>query len=440
MRPTHLRKNCEGEIESVHEVFDDLVYKPSWFNFDLMKVKTVVDVGALIGSFTLWAQEQWPNAIINAYEPDPESFEYLKKNIEWVKSKKILAFNSAVWSENKQLTLHRFANTPGNNTVVYEKRPFTSETEELLKINTRKISDVIKEIGGKIDFLKLDCEGSEYNILYSLSRSELKKIKFMVIEFHEFDNFLKLKGKVLSDFLRKNGFVTQIIPTNIRKNTGLGYIYASSVHKTSQILLDIFDNETAELIKVHKISNEREDYAKSLEISIQSKNADLEGLNKLVREKDTDLEGLNKLVREKDADIDTTNQILANIDNELMYTRSELNEIKKSLIFRMMRKIGGRIDSDFPNATKRGEFKKILASSTMVLANEGFRKYLSEVRTKIRRKEFKVLSPINISQKEESLLLEKVKKNRMNRLQIRPLSEQEIKKDEFIIPQDEELS
>ena len=43
-------------------------------------MKTVVDVGALIGSFTLWAQEQWPNAIIHAYEPDPESFEYLKKN------------------------------------------------------------------------------------------------------------------------------------------------------------------------------------------------------------------------------------------------------------------------------------------------------------------------------------------------------------------------
>jgi len=271
MRPSHLRDNCRGEKEANHEVFDELVYKPSWFDLDSIAIKDVVDVGALIGSFTLWAHEQWPNATIHAYEPDPESFDYLKKNIQMVNSDKITAYNLGVWGNDEKLAYHRFENTPGNNTVVYDQRPFTEGKEEQMFIKPRKIIDVIKEIGGKIDFLKLDCEGSEYNILYSLSKSELKKIKFIAVEYHEFDNNPRNRGKSLSIHLRKNGFITQMIPTNIKSRMGLGYIYGTRIHHGNQILRTVFDDEYSRLKNIRKTIDETETYVKDLEKTIKIK-------------------------------------------------------------------------------------------------------------------------------------------------------------------------
>ena len=169
MRPKYLRKKCKGEKEAIEEVFDEQVYDPSWFDFNQKNIKIIVDIGALIGSFTLWAQEQWPDAKIYAFEPDKESYDYLLKNIKEVNSKKkIFAFNEAIWGTDEELDFHRFEITPGNNSVLYHNRPFVEGSEKIVKITPKKMLDVMKQVGGKIDLLKIDCEGAEYNILYSL--------------------------------------------------------------------------------------------------------------------------------------------------------------------------------------------------------------------------------------------------------------------------------
>ena len=86
MRPHYLHESCDDEFDTIREVYDDLVYKPKWFDVENHDVKTVVDIGALIGAFSMWAHEQWPNAKIYAYEPDPESFKMFVKNIEFEKA------------------------------------------------------------------------------------------------------------------------------------------------------------------------------------------------------------------------------------------------------------------------------------------------------------------------------------------------------------------
>ena len=100
---------------------------------------------------------------------------------------------------------------------------------------------------GKIDLLKVDCEGSEYNILYSLGKNDFKKIKYIVLEYHEFDAKKLHKGRDLSDFLRKNNFTTQIIPTDIKSNQGLGYIYASQILDDKKFQI-VFDHSTKSLL------------------------------------------------------------------------------------------------------------------------------------------------------------------------------------------------
>jgi hypothetical protein len=42
---------------------------------------TIVDVGANVGSFSLWADLRWPQSTIHAYEPNPTTFDMLVRNV-----------------------------------------------------------------------------------------------------------------------------------------------------------------------------------------------------------------------------------------------------------------------------------------------------------------------------------------------------------------------
>ncbi len=42
---------------------------------------TIVDVGANVGSFSLWADLRWPRSTIHAYEPNPSTFDMLVRNV-----------------------------------------------------------------------------------------------------------------------------------------------------------------------------------------------------------------------------------------------------------------------------------------------------------------------------------------------------------------------
>jgi len=299
LRPVYYRKSTKDELETIHEVFDQLVYKSSWFTYKTNQIKTVVDIGALIGAFTLWAHEQWPKAKIYAYEPDPDSFKILEKNIKRAKlQKKVKAFMIAVWGKQKSLKFHRFTDTPGSNSVVYIKRPFSGKKQETINVQAVGISKIISDLG-KIDFLKIDCEGGEYNILYSLPRSKLTKIRNIVLEYHEFSKKSKQNGLALSNFLRKSGYATQILPMDVRKNMGLGYIFAENNGKLNQILNKIFDADRNLLTKIQKLSAQREKYAKELEKTVKGKTAQNVELEKLATEREKYAKELESATKEK---------------------------------------------------------------------------------------------------------------------------------------------
>ena len=73
----------------------------------------------------------------------------------------------------------------------------------------------------KVDLLKLDCEGAEYDILYSLPKEKFKKINRIALEAHKREgktnNALSLKA-----FLEENGFVCK---THTNLNIHLSNLY-----------------------------------------------------------------------------------------------------------------------------------------------------------------------------------------------------------------------
>ena len=178
---------------------------------------------------------------------------------------------------------------------------------------------------------------------------------------------------------------------------------------------------------------------------IIKKNKDITNLDQLVRQKDNEIINLDQLVRQKDTDLNLLTNALNNKNYELIEIREEIIQIHNSIIFRFLKNISKIIDSIFPNNSKRGEFKKIVIVSIILIKQKGLRKYILAVKDKIRRKEFN-LNTINfsnsslaISEKDKMMLIKEVQDNHKNRLKIRPSSKSELQNDGFIIPDDKEL-
>jgi FkbM family methyltransferase len=154
----------------------------------------IIDIGTHIGAFSLFAAAKYPQSRIFSFEPSNDNFALLKKNIvDNNLTKRIKAFKSAVTDgKSKTVTLNLHPSNSGMHSTVFDydlgkkgkknKVPATS----LEKIFTQnKITSC--------DILKLDCEGAEYNILFSTPKDILKKIKNIVMEYDDKGEINKLK-------------------------------------------------------------------------------------------------------------------------------------------------------------------------------------------------------------------------------------------------------
>jgi len=148
---------------------------------------TVVDIGAHYGYFSIFASKNIaPNSQIFSIEPSKENFNILQQNLVDCKIENVNAFQLAIGGENGILDL--FTGRSINHSLVEdyallgnEKNPQKVEVKTLEQfINENKIE--------KIDFLKMDCEGAEYSILFNSSSAVFEKINIISMEFHDMKN------------------------------------------------------------------------------------------------------------------------------------------------------------------------------------------------------------------------------------------------------------
>ena len=91
-------------------------------------------------------------------------------------------------------------------------------------VKTTTLKNVLKKSKiKKIDFLNIDIEGSEYEVISSINLKQLQ-IKIICIELLEYNRDQKFKTKKILSYLMKNGY--EIIET-IREN----YILKKKVKK-----------------------------------------------------------------------------------------------------------------------------------------------------------------------------------------------------------------
>ncbi len=180
-----------------NEIWIKKLYTPN--GFKIKNNYTVIDIGAHIGIFSVFAAFYAKDGIIYSFEPEKENFLMLKENIKLNCMKNIKIFNYGVSNRNGKAKLYiSNLNKAAHSTEIVEN------VSHFEKIKLISIKNILKKIKGDIDFLKIDCEGCEYDILSGLSDNDFRRIKHIVLEYHDLDE--KRNYKELCKFLMCKGF------------------------------------------------------------------------------------------------------------------------------------------------------------------------------------------------------------------------------------------
>ena len=129
------------------------VIKPGW---------TVIDVGANFGWYSIhFSQLVGQNGKVFVFEPVPETYEELNSNIKLNSSQNIKVFNFALGNKDGSISFGVPAFDGGSGAssefLKYSKR---------IRTTMRQLDDVMKEQNiNKVDFIKVDIEGGELNML-----------------------------------------------------------------------------------------------------------------------------------------------------------------------------------------------------------------------------------------------------------------------------------
>ena len=197
------------DFSVIKEVLEDNIYLKNGFTFKNNDV--VVDIGAHIGTFSILAAKK--AKLILSFEPEKDNYKMLSLNVKKNRSLNIRTFNEAVLDKNGEAELNIFEDAPGNNSIFIKSR----KRQTVKTTSLKEIFD--KNNITKCDFLKIDVEGSEYQILTALPKEYLSKIDKFVIEYHDF--IIKKDSKKIFTLLSVAGYEVCIYG-----NDNFGMIYA----------------------------------------------------------------------------------------------------------------------------------------------------------------------------------------------------------------------
>jgi FkbM family methyltransferase len=184
-------------------------------NFDIKDTDVIIDVGAHIGLFSLYASQFCKNGLIYSFEPVPENYNLLIDNIKSNDLNQIKSFNRAVSNSNSNVKLYLNDDEAGHSMFSKSSKTITVDSISLQQIfDDNNIENC--------NFLKLDCEGTEYEILQNLPLSYFDKIEKIVIEYHMADSHPELLENL------KKLLISQNYSLKTKKLfSDIGFLYAS---------------------------------------------------------------------------------------------------------------------------------------------------------------------------------------------------------------------
>jgi len=212
---------------------------------DIYKAKTyiqnhgvVIDVGANVGYFSLFVLKNFEKLKVIAIEPHPRNFELMKENLrDYSPELHQVALNG----DSGTIELFDFGEESSACHSIYHLGRSDAKPIEVQSITLEELMQ--RSNISHIDFLKMDCQGAEYQVFFTMRRSIQQKINYIAMEVHNsISNQHETIGKIPRALGKKIKLFRKLSSTH---QIIEGSIYSSSVQvwqkKTSNRLFSVLN-------------------------------------------------------------------------------------------------------------------------------------------------------------------------------------------------------
>lgn len=204
-------------LSAYHQIFERNIYR---FASDADSPR-IIDGGANIGLSVIYFKQLFPRSRITAFEPDAKIFEVLCANLKSFGYDDVELIPKALWSSNSSLKFMAEGADGGRiargDDLDFHLKGSMKGRGHVEEVSTVCLREYLDE---EVDFLKLDIEGAETEVLKSCA-DLLGNVKNLFVEYHSFASepqSLALLLRILSD----NGFRVHIHSANEAATPFLG--------------------------------------------------------------------------------------------------------------------------------------------------------------------------------------------------------------------------
>lgn len=171
----------EPLLSLFQEVWVQRHYLPP--GYSIAQGDVIIDIGAHVGTFTVWAASANSSAHVIAVEPFAPILKYLRQNVEANHLANVTIVEACCGGFEGSVEL--YARGPAARNTIFKCDNYHSDFQVIARSKVitldRLFSDLTIE---QCDLLKLDCEGAEYDILYSARQETLDRIRRIAMEYH----------------------------------------------------------------------------------------------------------------------------------------------------------------------------------------------------------------------------------------------------------------
>ena len=190
-----------------------------------------LDLGANIGYFSLLVAKNLPSVKVISFEPVLGLFEKMNDNISLNNIKNISTVSAAVGEISGEREL--FVSAPDNlgMSSFHQPENYSGKKERVKVVN---IDDWFKTSGlSKIDVIKLDIEGSEFDVLKGMKKVLQKQKPILIVEVNPVTlSMFNLKPSDICDYLKQLNFEGFLIFENAR----LKHLNHAEINQTTNVL------------------------------------------------------------------------------------------------------------------------------------------------------------------------------------------------------------
>lgn len=216
--PFHLQLRT-GEVLVLQEFTDLVIF---WLVFVrhhypvLPSDRTIVDIGANIGVFTLYAARSAPSAAIVAVEPFPDTCERMREMLRVNHlEERVTVVNAAITGAPGVVWMDVSEGIPSQYRSVVSDVPrqlnrehkLNAEPDGGVPVTTTTLGNLLSMRDlAQVDLIKMNIHGNEYEVLLSSPAKVLRQFGRIALQYHEVPENLRLSKQDLFRELEATGF------------------------------------------------------------------------------------------------------------------------------------------------------------------------------------------------------------------------------------------